>query len=146
VNWLDNARPDVGIEQRRDSRIIGLRNFNNWIKSVLITRFAHPVLAESAVADGGGGRGGRVLRGKVLDLGCGKGGDLNKWSKARIKEYVALGIPQSLSKSRLFAYCSVCHQISLHFQLTKRKHAGTHFPARHVLMLRSQRLIATPNR
>ena len=67
-----------------------MRNFNNWIKSVLITRFAHPALAASTVADGGGGRGGR--RGKVLDLGCGKGGDLNKWSKARIKEYVAFGI------------------------------------------------------
>ena len=100
---LDNTRPEVGIEQRRDSRIIGLRNFNNWIKSVLITRFAHPVLASSAVADGGGGRGGRGLRGKVLDLGCGKGGDLNKWSKARIKEYVALGIlyPSLISSLRL---------------------------------------------
>ncbi|KAI0259953.1 mRNA capping enzyme-domain-containing protein [Gloeopeniophorella convolvens] len=89
-----NARPEVGIEQRRVSRIIGLRNFNNWIKSVLITRFAHPALAASTLADGGGsGRGGRGgLRGKVLDLGCGKGGDLNKWSKARIKEYVALDI------------------------------------------------------
>lgn len=90
ASWSDNARPDVGIDQRRVSRIIGLRNFNNWIKSVLITRFAHPALAASTVADGGGGRGGR--RGKVLDLGCGKGGDLNKWSKARIKEYVAFGI------------------------------------------------------
>lgn len=88
-----NARPEVGIEQRRESRIIGLRNFNNWIKSVLITRFAHPILSKS-IADGGGGRGGGRggLRGKVLDLGCGKGGDLNKWSKARIKEYVALDI------------------------------------------------------
>jgi mRNA (guanine-N7-)-methyltransferase len=85
-----NARPDVGIDQRRISRIIGMRSFNNWIKSVLITRFAHPALAASTVADGGGGRGGR--RGKVLDLGCGKGGDLNKWSKARIKEYVALDV------------------------------------------------------
>ncbi len=66
-----------------------MRSFNNWIKSVLITRFAHPVLATSAVTDGGGGRGSR--RGKVLELGCGKGGDLNKWSKARIKEYVAFG-------------------------------------------------------
>lgn len=66
-----------------------MRSFNNWIKSVLITRFAHPALAASTVADGGGGRGGR--RGKVLDLGCGKGGDLNKWSKARIKEYLAFG-------------------------------------------------------
>jgi mRNA (guanine-N7-)-methyltransferase len=101
VDWLDNARPEVGIEQRRDSQIIGLRSFNNWIKSVLITRFAHPALVSSTVADGGSGRGGRgALRGKVLDIGCGKGGDLNKWSKARIKEYVGFGIsPVSLALS-----------------------------------------------
>ncbi|KAH9999001.1 mRNA capping enzyme-domain-containing protein [Russula vinacea] len=74
-----NARPDVGIDQRRVSPIIGLRNFNNWIKSVLITRYAHPALASSASRT-------------VLELGCGKGGDLNKWSKARIKEYIAFDI------------------------------------------------------
>jgi len=89
-----NARPEVGIDQRRVSRIIGLRNFNNWIKSVLITRFAHPALEASTIVDSSGGRGARGggLRGKVLELGCGKGGDLNKWSKARIKEYVALDV------------------------------------------------------
>ena len=27
----------------------------------------------------------------VLDIGCGKGGDLNKWKQARIRLYVALG-------------------------------------------------------
>jgi len=89
-----NARPEIGIDQRRVSRIFGLRSFNNWIKSVLITRFAHPALEASTVVDGNGGRGARGggLRGKVLELGCGKGGDLNKWSKARIKEYVALDV------------------------------------------------------
>ena len=79
-----------------------MRNFNNWIKSVLITRFAHPVLAASTVADGGRGRGSR--RGKVLDLGCGKGGDLNKWSKARIKEYLAFGIVLSFHWLHPLAY------------------------------------------
>jgi len=126
----DNARPEVGIDQRRISRIIGLRNFNNWVKSVLITRFAHPALAASNVMDGT--RGGRAgLRGKVLDLGCGKGGDLNKWSKARIKEYVALG----RSCSSLGPICSLtgslCRQMSPQSQLTKHGPAGTHFPVRH---------------
>ncbi|KAI0933671.1 hypothetical protein AcV5_005759 [Taiwanofungus camphoratus] len=89
-----NARPEVGVTQRQDSPIIGLKNFNNWVKSVLITRFAHPVLAASPDPPGappgmGARRGGR---GRVLDLGCGKGGDLTKWAKARIREYVGVDI------------------------------------------------------
>ena len=134
----DNARPEVGIDQRRVSRIIGLRNFNNWVKSVLITRFAHPVLAASNVVDST--RGGRAgLRGKVLDLGCGKGGDLNKWSKARIKEYVALGRPSSSLGPICLLTGALRRQMSLQSQLTKHGPAGTHFPVGHVSMPRSQR-------
>jgi len=67
----------------------------------LIARFAHPVLSESTVTDRGGGRGGRgSLRGKVLDLWCDKGGDLNKWRKARIKEYVALDMSIDQARAR----------------------------------------------
>ncbi|KIJ69474.1 hypothetical protein HYDPIDRAFT_79871 [Hydnomerulius pinastri MD-312] len=82
-----NMRPEVGVEKRKESPIIGLKHFNNWVKSVLITRFAHPVLASSTVPHGPG-RG----RGKVLDMGCGKGGDLTKWGKARIREMVCVDI------------------------------------------------------
>ena len=86
--WPDNAWPEVGIKQRWVLQIIGLCNFNNWIKSVLITQFAHPALASSTTMNGGGSHGGRGgLHSKVLKLGCGKGGNLNKWSKAQIKEY-----------------------------------------------------------
>lgn len=90
---LDNARPDVGILQRRQSPIIGLKNFNNWVKSVLITRFAHPALRLHA--DSAPRRRGQVSEppsGKVLDLGCGKGGDLMKWQKARVRDYYGLDI------------------------------------------------------
>ena len=83
----DNARPDVGVAQRQDSPIIGLKSFNNWVKSVLITRFAHPALSASR---GGGSR----MRGRVLDMGCGKGGDLTKWAKANVAELVGLGTPR----------------------------------------------------
>ncbi|KAI0781330.1 mRNA capping enzyme-domain-containing protein [Trametes elegans] len=82
-----NARPDVGVAQRQDSPIIGLKSFNNWVKSVLITRFAHPALAASPSA-----RRGTRMRGRVLDMGCGKGGDLTKWAKANVAEYVGLDI------------------------------------------------------
>ncbi|KAF5331166.1 hypothetical protein D9619_005979 [Psilocybe cf. subviscida] len=88
-----NARPDVGIVQRLDSPIIGLKNFNNWVKSVLITRFGHPALQKSIVAGqlNGPGRP-RMARGKVLDLGCGKGGDMTKWAKAHVKELLGADI------------------------------------------------------
>ncbi|KIJ17357.1 hypothetical protein PAXINDRAFT_168048 [Paxillus involutus ATCC 200175] len=93
-----NLRPEVGVKQRMGSPIIGLKNFNNWVKSVLITRFAHPALASSPVSQSSGpGRG----RGKVLDMGCGKGGDLTKWGKARIKELVGVDIAEvSVSQAR----------------------------------------------
>ncbi len=96
----DNARPEVGIVQRQDSPIFGLKSFNNWVKSVLITSQAHPVVSRSrnngplVLAPD---RVDRSMRGpprgsgKVLDVGCGKGGDLIKLMKARIKEYVGVG-------------------------------------------------------
>lgn len=91
----------MGLAQRRDSPIIGLKNFNNWVKSVLIISQAHPVVQRSEftgplVGSGGGGmRGPTRGAGRVLEIGCGKGGDLIKWCKARIKDLVGVG--ESLS-------------------------------------------------
>lgn len=62
---------------REFSPIIGLKKFNNWIKSVLIGKFAYREIGRPGA--------------HVLDLGSGKGGDLNKWKQARIRLYVALG-------------------------------------------------------
>ncbi|KAJ1998332.1 mRNA cap guanine-N7 methyltransferase, partial [Coemansia sp. S85] len=70
-----NTRRELGIEGRLHTKITGLRLFNNWVKSILI--------------------GMHTFRGcKVLDLGCGKGGDLRKWSYAHIGEYVGMDIAQ----------------------------------------------------
>lgn len=33
----------------------------------------------------------RIGRGKVLDMGCGKGGDITKWAKAQVKELFCVG-------------------------------------------------------
>jgi mRNA (guanine-N7-)-methyltransferase len=79
LTCLDNARPEVGLENREFSPIIGLKKFNNWIKSVLIGKFAFRPKHGEAGAN-------------VLDLGCGKGGDLNKWRQAKIGLYVGLGM------------------------------------------------------
>ncbi|PVU89007.1 hypothetical protein BB561_005610 [Smittium simulii] len=68
-----NAIPVVTKRSREVSVIFGLKRFNNWIKSVLIASYTK-------------------IGYKVLDLGCGKGGDLTKWSKHQISEYVGLDI------------------------------------------------------
>ncbi|VDB95731.1 unnamed protein product, partial [Peniophora sp. CBMAI 1063] len=83
-----NARPNQAVSARQLSPIIGLRNFNNWIKSVLISAFALPALQASGTQSTHR----NPLRGRVLDVGCGKGGDLSKWHRARIAEYVGLDI------------------------------------------------------
>ena len=68
-----NSRQDQGLGARKQSPILPLRNFNNWIKSVIIGMYAK-------------------RQGRVLDLGGGKGGDLNKWDKGGINEYVLCDI------------------------------------------------------
>ncbi|CAE6515549.1 unnamed protein product [Rhizoctonia solani] len=88
-----NRRKEVGVRARQDSPIIGLRNFNNWIKSVLIAKFGRRPLHESNT-HGPNPHGRGTTSGKVLELGCGKGGDLRKWGKASIREYVGLDIAE----------------------------------------------------
>ncbi|CAO1617892.1 unnamed protein product [Sympodiomycopsis kandeliae] len=68
-----NNRQEVGLQQRNYSPILPLKNFNNWAKSVLIGQF---------------GRRGT----KVMDMGGGKGGDLQKWDKLGIRELVLADI------------------------------------------------------
>lgn len=112
-------RPEVGVKQRLQSPIIGLKSFNNWVKSVLITRFAHPVLSSSTP-----GRPGE-RRGKVLDMGCGKGGDITKWEKARIKELVGVGVCSALIYYyNLYPLILPVSQISQMFLLHKLVNGG----------------------
>jgi len=71
-----NARPDWGKQRRVKSRIIQLKNFNNWVKSVLISSFTRPYFEHPV----------------VFDLAGGKGGDLLKWQKANVSYYVLADI------------------------------------------------------
>jgi hypothetical protein len=68
-----NARPDQGLRGRKESPIIQMRNFNNFIKARLIATCT-------------------PKEAKVLDIACGKGGDLLKWKQANIKSLVGLDI------------------------------------------------------
>ncbi|GAA5833883.1 hypothetical protein JCM11251_005998 [Rhodosporidiobolus azoricus] len=75
-----NARPNTNREARNDSPIIGLKSFNNWIKSVLIAKHGRRESEREKPHI------------RVLDLGCGKGGDLKKWQKAGTEEYIGIDI------------------------------------------------------
>lgn len=77
-----NDREDRGREARQESHIFRLRKFNNWIKSVLIGRHVPERTAEEVDEN-------RGLF--VLDIGCGKGGDLGKWQKQnQVQMYVGV--------------------------------------------------------
>ncbi|KAK4166504.1 mRNA capping enzyme-domain-containing protein [Cladorrhinum sp. PSN259] len=85
-----NAVPERGRDWRKtDSRIKGLRSFNNWVKSCIIQKFS----PEEDQTPGSHER--RAYSDKkllVLDIGCGKGGDLGKWQQApqKVELYVGL--------------------------------------------------------
>lgn len=65
------SRAERGIEGRLVSRVLPLRSFNNWVKSILISEYCQPGFT-------------------VLDLCCGKGGDLLKYETARVAFYVGV--------------------------------------------------------
>jgi len=63
------SKVEQGLDKREESRILRMRKFNNFIKSVLINMY--------------------VKQGDtILDLASGKGGDLNKWSVRKVKRVV----------------------------------------------------------
>lgn len=72
-----NHLEEKGLKERFNSPIYYLRNFNNWVKSVLIQEYTDRIREKDY---------GRSLR--VLDICCGKGGDLSKWQKARVEHVV----------------------------------------------------------
>ncbi|RAK73104.1 mRNA (guanine-N7)-methyltransferase [Aspergillus fijiensis CBS 313.89] len=84
-----NAVPQRGREWRKtESKIKGLRSFNNWVKSTLIQKFSPDeefVSRAIGTMDWADGTGPPPVEQKkllVIDLGCGKGGDLGKWQLA----------------------------------------------------------------
>ncbi|KAL2870495.1 mRNA (guanine-N7)-methyltransferase [Aspergillus lucknowensis] len=94
-----NAVPQRGREWRKtESKIKGLRTFNNWVKSTLIQKFSPSeefVSRSLDTKDWVNGVAPQPIEDKrllVIDLGCGKGGDLGKWQLApqRVDLYVGL--------------------------------------------------------
>jgi len=74
--------PNSGVKERANSRIYHQRNFNNWMKSQLIDDFIKRLRQDGCRAP------------VVLDMCCGKGGDLQKWKIAGIGEIVMTDVAE----------------------------------------------------
>nr|XP_019563910.2 mRNA cap guanine-N7 methyltransferase [Aedes albopictus] len=79
-----NKLEERGLHERSKSRIFYMRNFNNWIKSILINRYLNRIKEKAAL--------GTPLR--VMDMCCGKGGDLLKWIKGNITHLICTDIAE----------------------------------------------------
>ncbi|MBW0513549.1 hypothetical protein O181_053264 [Austropuccinia psidii MF-1] len=92
-----NSRPNLTKDGRTESTIYGLRKFNNWIKSLIIGKFGSmksKTINELALKFNRNSNlnNNDRFRLKVLELGCGKGGDLAKWQNAGVRELYGLDI------------------------------------------------------
>ncbi|XP_055526381.1 mRNA cap guanine-N7 methyltransferase [Wyeomyia smithii] len=79
-----NQIEERGLAERNRSRIFYMRNFNNWVKSILINKYLAMVKGKASL--------GTPLR--VMDMCCGKGGDLLKWLKGNITHLICTDIAE----------------------------------------------------
>ncbi|RNA20301.1 mRNA cap guanine-N7 methyltransferase [Brachionus plicatilis] len=77
-----NKKNPSDLAARSKSRIFYMRNFNNWIKSVLINENLKIIRNDN-----------REL--SVLDLGCGKGGDSLKWINGKVSKVTFADIAEN---------------------------------------------------
>ncbi|ODV88234.1 hypothetical protein CANARDRAFT_193912 [[Candida] arabinofermentans NRRL YB-2248] len=71
--------------KRKESKIYTLRSFNNCIKYILVNKYGKP-------------------HGNVLDLGCGKGGDMAKWESIGTESYVGIDLSDQSIKEAISRY------------------------------------------
>lgn len=83
-----NKTDNLQIEERKELRIFFMKNFNNWIKTMIIEK-AFDKVEENL----------RVFRSRiVMDLGCGKGGDLKKYLNKFVHKLVCVDIAKDSIK------------------------------------------------
>ncbi|KAI5172424.1 mRNA (guanine-N7-)-methyltransferase [Nematocida sp. LUAm3] len=78
-----NKIESLGTEKRKESKIIGVREINNFIKMRLISKYS----TEGMI---------------VMDLGCGKGGDLSKLKFLAVNHYFGCDIAGDSLNEALF--------------------------------------------
>lgn len=80
-----NLIEEKGLDERSKSRIVYLRNFHNWIKSMLINEYLTKIRNSKKQHN-------PPIR--VHDMCCGKGGDLLKWKKGNITHLICSDIAE----------------------------------------------------
>lgn len=83
-----------GIE-RRTLETLALREYNNWVKSVIIQKYTRRLKEEYKEQMGDEEAELKLI---ALDLGCGKGGDLLKWKEAGVACYIGVDISKDQLK------------------------------------------------
>ena len=96
-----NAFADRHRSLTSGSDILHLRNLNNWVKSVLIKKHL-PV-------------GNRRRGAAVLDLACGKGGDMLKFKAGNVALYVGLDIAVQSVRDAVHRYAGGGRHPPMHF-------------------------------
>lgn len=76
---------DPGEEGRKASRVLFLRSFNNWVKAVVINKYCRLLGTNLS----------------VLDLCCGRGGDLKKYFNSKVKLYVGADLSEESLKNAI---------------------------------------------
>lgn len=97
-----NTLKEKGLDERLKSRIFYMRNFNNWIKSMLINEYL------TKVKDGQ--KHNSPIR--VMDMCCGKGGDLLKWRKGNITHLICTDIASVSLEQCESRYKEMCSRSS----------------------------------
>lgn len=80
-----NLLEEKGLQERFKSQIIHMRNFHNWIKSMLINEYLTKIKDSKKQHN-------PPIR--VHDMCCGKGGDLPKWKKGNITHLICSDIAE----------------------------------------------------
>lgn len=97
----------VGLGKRDEARIIKMRNFNNFIKTILINLYT---------------RKGDV----VFDMASGKGGDLNKWRSCKVKHVTFADVASESVEQSKERYTRFKGQFSASFHVADLTRAAPH--------------------
>jgi SAM-dependent methyltransferase len=82
---ISKERTQDAYYQKQSDQITPMRNFHNWVKSIIIYSYCSP-------EDIGNKNKSKKQKISVLDIGCGRGGDIMKWYHARVGNYVGTDV------------------------------------------------------